>query len=646
MSVLERVDSPQDVKQLSLIEMEELAKDIRESLIDVISKNGGHLTPNLGVVEMSISLHKVFDSPKDKIIFDTSHQSYVHKLLTGRKANFPTLRQYQGFSGYQERKESIHDPWGSGHASTSISAAVGFAQARDLQKQDYNVIAIIGDGALTGGMAFEGLNYLGDKGMNVIVILNDNKLAYTPTPGGLAAYTNRLSEHNKIFKSPIFTQVRSDIHYLLDRTAKDDQRTLEVIGRLREAALSVLSAGIVFEELGFTYIGPVDGHNTGLMIETLEKAKAMTGPVLIHVLTTKGKGYEPVEGDKDSDLGKWHGVGAFDPENAEFMKKAGAPPAWSAVFGKKLAELGKANEKIVAVTAAMTLGTGLQTFRDACPERFFDVGICEQHAVTYCAGMAAGGLKPFATIYSTFLQRAWDQTIHDVCLQNLPVTFCMDRAGLVEDGPTAHGVFDIAFMRMVPNMTAMAPAFATELEQMLDFAAKFNAPIAMRYPRGEATASPTPVPPIQLGKGFIVQEEGHDVALIGYGAMVNTAMQAAKLLSEKGIKATVVNARFVKPLDEKLILDVAKKCGKVVTIEEGVAMGGFGSAVAELLEREQANAKLKILGIPDHFVEHGKESILREKVGLHPAGIAAAAEALVHGKTPTPSPAGHTTSRA
>ncbi len=627
--ILPTIRGPADVKKLKLNELSKLSAEIRDFLVDRISKNGGHLSPNLGVVELSIALHYVFNSPKDKLLFDTGHQSYVHKILTGRSSKFEGLRKQGGIAGFPDPAESEHDQFITGHASPSISQAIGMALARDLKKESNHVVAIIGDGALTGGVALEGLNFAGYKQTKVIIVINDNKMSYNQTVGAIQAYNNRLSVGNNILSTPIYHQVRGDIHLLLDNIPKEKEELTAAVRRLREAALSVLTPGIVFEELGYTYFGPLDGHNLSLLIDTFKKAALIKGPVIVHVITQKGKGCEFAESDQDVN-GKYHGLGQFDPESGDIVKKSNLP-AYADIFCNKLMEQAKVDPRIVAMTAAMPIGTGLLKFSKEFPDRFLDVGIAEQNGVTIASGLAKAGMRPVVAIYSSFLARAYDEVIYEVCLQNLPVTFVMNNAGLVDDNATQQGPFDIAYMRMIPNMVSMAPKDEHELSAMLDFAHNHNGPISIRFPKASASGAPAPKDlKIEMGKGKIEVQNGDDLAIFAYGAMVETAIKAAEQLKKEGIMVTVVNGRFAKPMDEKLLKAVAAKCGKVITIEEGTAIGGFGSGVAELFKfNGLADIQMKILGIPDQFLEHGLRSDLLKQIGLSSEGIVQTAKELL-----------------
>lgn len=611
--LLKKVFSPQDLQQFNIKELQALAAEIREVIINTVAETGGHLAPNLGVVELTIAIHRVFNSAVDRIIWDVGHQSYVHKLLTGRLTQFHTLRQHGGISGFPKPEESIHDAFATGHSSTSISAALGMALGRDLKGQKHSVVAVIGDGSMTGGMAFEAMNFAGHSKTNMIVILNDNEMSIAPNVGALSGYLSRLRTDPKYYRS------KDEIAELLQKIPHGS-KLLKVVDRLKDSLKYLVVPGMLFEELGFTYLGPVDGHDIKTVMTVLQQAKAATGPVLVHVLTQKGKGYLPAEQNPD----RFHGVGAFDVATGEVKKAAGAPPSYTEVFGKTLVKLAQRDDKIIGITAAMPSGTGLTNFAKEFPQRYFDVGIAEQHAVTMAAGLAMAGYRPVTAIYSTFLQRAYDQVLHDVCMQNLPVVFAMDRGGLVgDDGPTHHGVFDIAFLRNIPNIVLMSPKDENELQHMLYTALCHGGPVAVRYPRGsgEGVTLDEELKCLPVGKGEVLRE-GDDVLLLAIGNMVTEAMKAAEKLSSQGIEATVINARFMKPLDQDLILHYARRIKKVVTLEEHVLMGGFGSAVLELFEAERLyDLKVKRLGIPDQFIEHGKQSILRASLGLNAEGV-------------------------
>ncbi len=612
--LLSTINSPADLRSLDMAALKQLAAEIRQEIIETVSKNGGHLAPNLGVVELTLALHRVFQTPRDKIIWDVGHQCYVHKLITGRRPYFHTLRQFGGISGFPRPQESEHDAFGTGHSSTSISAALGLALARDLRGENHSVVAVIGDGAMTGGMAFEALNHAGHHKTSLIVVLNDNEMSIAPNVGGLAKYLGRLRT------DPMYSKGKEELEQLLKRIPAIGPRVVKVVERVKDSLKYLVVPGMFFEELGFIYLGPIDGHNIQAMINVFQQAKATRGPVLIHVLTRKGRGYPPAEKNAD----KFHGVGPFEIETGEIIKKPGQPPSYTEVFGRTLVELGRRDKRIVAITAAMPSGTGLDHFADAFPERFYDVGIAEQHAVTLGAGLAAGGLKPVVAIYSTFLQRAYDQVLHDVCLQNLPVTFALDRAGLVgEDGATHHGVFDFAYLRSIPNLIIMAPGDENELRQMLKTALDYPGPAVLRYPRSAGTGCPLDeeILSLPVGKARVLRE-GDDITLLAVGTMVSLAGEAASLLEQQGIYATVINARFVKPLDEECITRHALRTRRVVTVEEHVLQGGFGSAVLELLgDRGLRNVQVIRLGIPDEFIQHGSRAVLLARCGLTVDGL-------------------------
>jgi 1-deoxy-D-xylulose-5-phosphate synthase len=611
--ILSNINSPEELKKLPDDILGDLAHEIRQFLIKTVSKTGGHLASNLGVVELTIALHRVFDTPQDKIIWDVGHQSYVHKILTGRRDKMLTLRQYAGLSGFPKRNESLYDTFDTGHSSTSISAALGIAKAKEINKDNFSVIAVIGDGAMTGGMAFEALNHAGHLQSDIIVILNDNEMSISHNVGGLSAYLTRIRT------DPTYFKVKSDIDFLLSRIPAIGKTVARTAERLKDSLKYLLVPGVLFEELGFTYLGPVDGHNIPILINQLKMAKKTRGPVLLHVMTKKGKGYVPAEKDPD----RFHGIGPFDIETGQVKTKKSLP-SYSEVFGKALVNLAEKRNDIVSITAAMPGGTGLKEFCSRFPNRFIDVGIAEQHAVTLAAGMATAGVRPIVAVYSTFIQRAYDQLIHDVCLQNLPVVFALDRAGLVgEDGETHQGSFDISFLRIVPNMTVMAPKDQQEFVYMINTAVNISGPCAIRYPRGSG-----PLPEVSyddeqipIGVGEVLRQ-GTDVAVFAIGSMVFPSLKAADYIKKQGIRAAVINSRFVKPLDENLILKTAKSCKCVVTVEENTISGGFGNAVGELLERKGIKVPIRMLGIPDKFISHGNRGILLEEVGLTPSKIA------------------------
>ena len=618
MGFLERVNSPEDLKGLSIDELNELASEIRRYMIEVLSRNGGHVAPNLGAVELTLALHYVFNSPTDRLIWDVGHQAYVHKIITGRREAFKTIRQYGGISGFLKRDESPHDIFGAGHAGTALSAAMGVVIARDMKGEDWKVVAIVGDGALTAGMALEALNQIGQLKKDMIIILNDNKMSIDENVGALSNY------FAKLVTSPVYDRFKEDVWELLGKLPSKylSLRAREVARKIKETLQHFAVPSILFEELGYRYVGPFDGHDIKLLIDNLNRVKNLKGPTIVHVLTVKGKGYEPAEKNPEY----FHGLGPFDPETGKPLPKKDTRPRYTKVFGQTLLEFAKKDPKIVAITAAMPLGTGLNYIRDELPDQYIDVGIAEQHAVTLAGGLAVEGMKPFATIYSTFLQRAFDQIIHDIALQKLPVRFAIDRGGLVgEDGPTHHGVFDLSYLRMIPNMVVMAPRDGEQLRDMIRTAVEYNeGPIAFRYPRDKVpfepdmSREPQPVP---IGKGEILKEDG-DVLVLAIGAMVLPSLEAAKKLAEKGFNLKVVDARFVKPLDEELILDLASSAKAIITVEENALLGGFGSAVLELLASKGIMKPTLNIGIPDKFIEHGPRAVLLEKVGLDASGIA------------------------
>ena len=621
-NILETINSPADVKALSLEQLKQLAEEIRQLLISVISKTGGHLAPNLGVVELTLALHRVFTTPKDKIVFDVGHQSYIHKIITGRREQFSTLRQYGGLSGFPKRSESEHDAFGTGHSSTSISAALGMAVARDLQGEDYNVIAVIGDGSMTGGMAFEALNNAGTLHKKMIVVLNDNEMSISKNVGAMSEYLYQLRT------GETYNKIKHDIEGWL-KNMEFGTDVLKAIRRLKGSVKYLMVPTSIFEELGFTYLGPIDGHDLQGLTEVLQAAKKIDGPVLVHVLTKKGKGYKPAEESPN----KFHGTGPFDIATGKKIANPNAPITYTEVFGRTLTELANEDKEIIGITAAMPDGTGMSTFAKAHPERFFDVGIAEQHAVTSAAGAAAVGLKPVAAIYSTFLQRAYDSVLHDICMQKLHVTLCLDRAGLVgDDGYTHHGVFDYTYLRSMPEMTIMAPKDENELRHMLKTAVDFDGPVSVRYPRGSGVgvSITEPMHSLPIGKAEVLRE-GKDVCLWAIGSMVQSALQAADKLAEQGICAGVVNMRFAKPLDEELLLEHAAQYGKIVTLEEGVLQGGVGSAVLETLNAAKMLQKCQVLtlGIPDEFVLHGDKKLLFKDLGLDVETISVKIAALV-----------------
>jgi 1-deoxy-D-xylulose-5-phosphate synthase len=611
-NILDRINSPEDLKQLKEKELKQLSGEVREYIINTVSETGGHLASNLGVVELSIALHKVFDSPQDKIIWDVGHQAYIHKLLTGRKEQLKTIRKYGGLSGFPKRSESQHDIFETGHSSTSISAALGIAKARDLSDDDYNVIAVIGDGSLTGGMAFEALNHAGDFPTKLIVILNDNNMSISDNIGGMANYLS------KIRTVPAYFKFKARVGSVLKKIPLLGSPIFNSAEKLKNWFKYLLVPGIIFEELGFKYLGPIDGHDIHNLEYVLKRAKSYNGyPVFIHVITTKGKGYEKAENAPE----KYHGVNPFDIESGE-SKKSSSGRSYSNVFGDWISEAALKDKRVAAVTAAMPDGTGLTKFSRQHKDRFFDVGIAEQHAVTFSAGLAVGGYKPYFAVYSTFLQRAYDQIAHDVCMQNLPVTFAIDRAGIVgADGETHHGVFDIAYLRPMPNITIMSPKDGKEMEQMLDFTLQLDSPCAIRYPRGTEHNFDECNNPIKLGKSEVLLQ-GSEAAIIAEGKMVRTAYLACQQLKEKGYTLTLINARFIKPLDEEMLIETAQKYKTIFTLEDGILSGGMGSGILEFFDKKNIHANVKVIAYDDKFITHGETEELHKIHEMDAEGIA------------------------
>jgi 1-deoxy-D-xylulose-5-phosphate synthase len=617
---LENIKSPKDLKKIPVEKLPDVAAEVRHRIIEVVSKTGGHLASSLGVVELAVSVHYCFDAPVDTIIWDVGHQAYAHKILTGRNDRFDELRQKDGISGFPSKAESAYDPFSTGHSSTSVSLALGKAAARRLQKTQEKIVAIVGDGALTGGMCFEALNHAGHIGEDITVILNSNDLAIAPSVGALSTYLN------KIMSKPIFNRFKEAREtFLKQRLPRLGPRLLKLVDRFEELLKGLIVPGIFFEEMGFKYFGPLDGHDIPLLVATLKNISVLRGPVLLHVVTKKGKGFAPAE---DQPV-KFHGTPCFDMESGEVAAPLEPSRAtFTDVFGCKILELAEKNNAVVAITAAMPEGTGLHWFAEKFPERFFDVGIAEQHAIGFAAGLAKGGLKPFVAVYSTFLQRAYDQIVEEMCLQNLGVVLCVDRAGIVgEDGPTHHGIFDMAYLRPLPNLAVMAAADKEDLENMLELACGLESPCAIRYPKDLALARPQALPfsPVRLGKAEVVKE-GTDVVIVAVGSMVHPSLEAAQLLESENIHAAVINARFIKPLDEALIIDLYHRYPALITVEEGVLKGGFGSAVLEALEADGYIFKkakpVKSLGLPCEFIAFDKRKSLLEKYGLTPRHIA------------------------
>ncbi|HPQ43167.1 MAG TPA: 1-deoxy-D-xylulose-5-phosphate synthase [Syntrophales bacterium] len=617
--ILEKINAPEDIRCLSIEDLEILAGEIRQEILAVVSNNGGHLAPSLGAVELTLAIHYVFNTPVDKVIWDVGHQAYAHKIITGRKAAFHTLRQMGGISGFPKREESIYDVFGAGHSSTSISAAAGIADARCLENGTYKVIAVIGDGSMTAGMAFEGLNWSGDREKDLIVILNDNEMSISPNVGAMSSYLNRIMTGQQIIR------LRTKIHSFLKTIPGIGEHVIKFARQTEESLKAFVVPGMLFEELGFKYIGPLEGHRLNHLIKNLQNVKAMERPVLVHVITKKGKGYRFAEKEPS----RFHGIGAFDIATGESIQPDSAGPSYTKIFGRTMVHMARENPSIVAITAAMASGTGLDEFSREFPERFYDVGIAEQHGVTFAAGLATEGFIPVVAIYSTFLQRAYDQVLHDVCLQKLPVVFALDRGGFVgDDGPTHHGLFDYSYLRSIPNIVVMAPKDENELQHMLKTAILCKGPASIRYPRGEGTGVLLDETPesIEIGKAEIVRTGG-DVAIIAIGSTVYPSIAAAQILAGKGIEATVVNSRFVKPLDTALLCDIASSHKKMIIVEENVLMGGFGSAVLELFsEKGISGITVKRLGIRDEFVEHATQAQLRRMHGIDADGIAQAVQ--------------------
>ncbi len=603
-------------------DLPKLAQEIREEIIRSVSKVGGHLASSLGVVELTLALHYVFDTPRDRIIWDVGHQTYTHKLITGRQENFHTLRQSGGICGFPRREESPYDTFGTGHSGTSISAALGMAQARCLRGEDYKVIAVIGDGSMTAGEAFEGLNQAGAMEKNLIVILNDNELSISPNVGALSSYLNRL------MTGQFATHFREEIKSFLKKIPGIGGSALKWARYAEESFKGFFLPGLLFEELGFKYVGPLPGHKIDSLIETFRNVKQLNGPILVHVLTQKGKGYEPAEKDPVN----FHGVGPFNPESGEILNHKGGCLSYTEAFGQTMVKLGREIPCLVGITAAMPQGTGLDAFAAEFPARFFDVGIAEQHGITFAAGLAAEGFIPVVAIYSTFMQRAYDQILHDVCLQSLPVVLALDRGGIVgADGSTHQGLFDFSYLRHIPNLVVMAPKDENELQHMLKTAISCGRPASLRYPRGNGWCGflDDEAKELPLGKAEVLRQ-GRDLVLLAIGSTVKAALEAASRLEKQGIDSAVVNARFVKPLDGELIGSLAAGCPRLITVEENALQGGFGSAVLELLEeRGLTEVRVRRLGIPDVFVEHGPQDFLRQKYGIDADGIVKAAEELL-----------------
>jgi 1-deoxy-D-xylulose-5-phosphate synthase len=622
MKYLPGITDPTDLKKLSVEELPELAEEIRQEILTVVSETGGHLASNLGAVELTIALHYLFDFKEDRLVWDVSHQTYAHKILTGRRDRIDTIRQYNGLSGYANRGESVYDHFGAGHASTSISAALGFAVSRDMEGEDRKVVAVIGDGAMTGGLAFEGMNNAGSLRKNLLVILNDNTWSISKNVGSISKYLTGIMADEKVQK------LRAEIWDLTGRFKRRD-KIRETIHRLENSIKGLLVPGMLFEKLGFKYFGPIDGHDISLLVKTLKDLKGINGPIMLHVATTKGKGYAPAE----DDAFRYHGVGKFDKTTGKAAAAAPVLPSYTQVLGDTMVELADKDKRVVAITAAMCSGTGLVEFADKFPDRFFDVGIAEAHATCFAGGLAADGrIKPYLAIYSTFLQRSYDQVIHDLAIQNLPVVICMDRAGLVgDDGPTHHGVFDIAYLSTVPNLTLVAPKDGNELRSLLHHTIDHPEPgiVAIRYPRDNVpVAMRAEIAPIEWGKWEWLTPSA-DVVVLAVGTMVANALRAAEKLAVHGIEISVVNARFVKPFDLGGLDSIRTSARMVVTIEEGSLRGGFGQAVAEYLLSQDWDGKFKALGLPDAFVTHGSRGQLLKDVGLDSSGICESLEQFI-----------------
>jgi len=617
-SLLDNIDSPEDIRNLSLTELETLAGEIRDTIVQTVSRTGGHLAPSLGVVELTLALHSIFDTPNDKLIWDVGHQAYAHKIITGRREQFATLRQYKGLSGFPKFKESKYDAFETGHSSTSISAALGITLAKHLKDDDNRAIAVIGDGSMTAGMAFEGLNQAGHLDKNLIVVLNDNEMSISPNVGAVSSFLSRKLSGKTM---------RRVKNHLVEKLHVSDvgENILHILRKSEESFKSFFTPGMLYEAFNFDYIGPIDGHSLEDLLESFETVRDNAqGPVLIHVLTKKGKGYKPAEQNPDI----FHGLGPFDIVSGKPHKTKGVPPSYTEVFGNTMAKMAEKDDRIVAISAAMVSGTGLKKFAEEFPDRLFDVGISEQHAVTFAAGLATEGMRPVVAVYSTFFQRALDQIIHDICLPNLPVTLAIDRGGVVgDDGPSHHGVFDLSYLRFIPNLIIMAPKDEEELQHMLFTAIHHNGPAAVRYPRGSGcgVALACQFKKLEIGRGELMLE-GEDVLLLPIGNRVYPALEAAGGLKKVGINAAVINPRFIKPLDVDLICSWAKKCGRVVTIEDNARQGGFGSAILELFSRrKQYGLKTCTLGHPDTFVEHGTQRTLWKNSHIDPPSIIRAA---------------------
>ena len=614
-NLLNNLRSPSDLTNLTAAELKQLAAELREQIITTVAATGGHLASSLGVVELTIALHHVLNSPSDKIVWDVGHQAYAHKILTGRRDNFATLRQLDGVSGFPKRCESVHDCFDVGHSSTSISAALGMAVGRDSLGGNNKIFAVIGDGSLTAGMAYEALNHTGHLDRNMVIVLNDNDMSISPNVGALSSFLSRQ------LTSRLFVRFKKETENFLNNVPRFGKDLIQLAKKTEESFKAFVTPGMLFEAFGIEYVGPIDGHNISELIETFTSVSRLEGPVLVHVITKKGKGYPPAEQNPSM----FHGVGPFERNSGKIISASGSSSrSYTAIFGEYLCELARQDEKITAITAAMSTGTGLVEFSRRFPERFFDVGIAEQHAVTMAAGMACSGLRPVVAIYSTFLQRAYDNVLHDVCLQNLPVTFALDRGGLVgADGPTHHGVFDLSYLRPIPNITIAVPRDGVELRRAMLTAASHNGPFVYRYPRGQVEDNDnSAITPFAIGRGQRLRN-GDDAAIIAIGTGVERAMQAAKQLSDTGIECSVIDARFLKPLDEELLCAAARNNANIITVEENVLAGGFGSAVMELYEQQRLYPRLLRIGLPDSFIEQGSQQQLCARYAIDADGIAA-----------------------
>ncbi len=621
-SILPNINYPADIRKLSIAELNKLAQEIRNMIIDTVASSGGHLASSLGTVELTLALHYVFDTPEDKIVWDVGHQAYAHKIITGRKNVFSTLRTKGGISGFPRREESPYDTFNVGHSGTSISAATGFAEANCLKETNRKIIAVIGDGSMTTGMAFEGLNWAGDRKKDLIIILNDNEMSISPNVGALSSYLNRVMTGHTV------TKIKTDVKNFLKSIPSIGDHILKLSQQVEESLKTFVVPGALFEELGFTYVGPLEGHTLEYLIDNFKNIKELSKPVLVHIITKKGKGYHFAE---EKPL-NYHGISPFNVETGQPVPPSSSKPSYTEIFGKTIVRLAHSDSRIVAITAAMCDGTGLDQFSQEFPKRFYDVGIAEQHAVTFAAGLAIEDFIPVVAIYSTFLQRAYDQILHDVCLQKLPVVFALDRAGIVgEDGATHQGIFDYSYLRSIPNIIVMAPRDENELQHMLKTAVECKLPVSLRYPRGKGVGTPLDdeLKSLPVGKGEVLRE-GSDLAIFAIGATVHPALAAAERLASDGMNIKVINARFVKPLDAELLSQTALQIKKIMTIEENVLQGGFGSAVLEMLaEKNISGLQVKRLGIPDEFVEHATQAELRKKYGLDEEGIVGAIREMI-----------------